>query len=103
MSLHNGSSRMAHNLDRFAFNSDFEDIAGEAARLNVSAQTIRMYWDWYGAEEVAVMTRAGMKSMPAYEYEIRWQIHGEKVERYRQLELAFPAPTNHYAYERRGW
>jgi|GEM_PF-5222575 len=102
MSFHNGSSQMAHNLDRFAFTSDFENITGEAARLNVSPRTVRMYLDWYGDQLVTVSTKAGMNSMPAYEAEIRWQVLGEKVRRYQQLELAFPVP-NHYAYERRGW
>jgi hypothetical protein len=52
--------------------------------------------------DTQVNTKTGMTSMPAYEAEIRWQVLGEKVARYQQLELAFPA-TNHYAYERRGW
>lgn len=62
-----------------------------------------MYLDWYGDATVTVVSKAGMRAMPAYEYEIRWQIHGERFKRYQQLELAFPVPQNHYAYERRGW
>jgi hypothetical protein len=48
MCLHSGSSAMAHNLDRFSFQAEFEDIAGEAARLNVDTDTLRCYMDWYG-------------------------------------------------------
>jgi hypothetical protein len=103
MSFHNGSSHMAHNLDRFGINSDFEDVAGEAVRLNVSPHTVRMYVDWYGAEPVTVTTRAGLTSMPAYELYLRRDELGERVRRWQQLELAFPAPRNHYAYELRGW
>ncbi len=103
MSLHNGSSQMAHNLDRFAFNSDFEDITAEAARLKVTVSTLRMYREWYGDQPVTVITKAGMTSMPAYEAEIRWQVLGEKVTRFHQLELPFPVTANHYVYERRGW
>jgi hypothetical protein len=43
-----------------------------------------------------------MKSMPAYEAEIRWQVLGEKFRILHQMELAFPA-SNQYAYELRGW
>jgi hypothetical protein len=103
MSLHNGSSRMAHNLDRFSFDTAFEDIAGEAARLDVGADTVRMYLDWYGDQPVTVVGKAGMTSMPAFEAEIRAQVHGERIRRYRQLELAIPVSQNHYAYEVRGW
>ena len=102
MSMHNGSSNMAHNLDRFSFDSDFEDVAIAAARLKVTIHTVRMYMDWYGEEPVTVISKCGMQSMPAYEAEIRWQQLGEKVRIICQLELPFPA-TNQYAYERRGW
>jgi len=93
---------MAHNLDRFSFDNKFEQIAADAARLNVSTRTVRMYLDWYGEEPVTVISKCGMQSMPAYEAEIRWQQLGEKVRVLRQLELTFSA-TNHYAYERRGY
>ena len=102
MALHNGSSQMAHNLDRFSFDSKYEQVAADAARLNVSTQTVRMYLDWYGEQPVTVIGKCGMQSMPAYEAEIRWQQLGEKVRVLRQLELTFPA-THQYAYERRGW
>jgi hypothetical protein len=93
---------MAHNLDRFSFDNKFEQVAADAARLNVSAHTIRMYLDWYGEQPVTVISKCGMQSMPAFEAEIRWQQLGEKVRVLRQMELSFPA-TNQYAYERRGW
>ena len=102
MSLHNGSSQMAHNLDRFSFDSDFEDVAIAAAHLQVTTQVVRKYLDWYGEEPVTVVRKTGMASMPAYEAEIRWQVLGEKVRIIRQMELPFPA-SHQYAYERRGW
>ncbi len=102
MAMHNGSSSMAHNLDRFSFDSKFEQIAADAARLNVSTRTVRIYLDWYGEQQVTVISQCGMQSMPAYEAEIRWQQLGEKVRVLRQMGLTFPA-TNQYAYERRGW
>ena len=102
MAMHNGSSSMAHNLDRFSFDSKHEQIAADAARLNVSARTVRMYLDWYGDQAVTVVTRCGMQSMPAFEAEIRWQQLGEKVRVLRQMELSFPA-SHQYSYERRGW
>ncbi len=73
MSLHNGSRQMAHNLDRFSFNNDFEDIVGEAGRLNVPIDTLRLYLDWYGQEPVTVIIRRGKAIMPAFEAEIRWR------------------------------
>jgi hypothetical protein len=102
MSLHNGSSQMAHNLDRFSCNSKFEQIAADALRLNVPARTVRMYLSWYGEQPVTVVSKCGMQSMPAFEAEIRWQQLGEKVRILRQLELSFPA-THQYAYDGRGW
>ena len=102
MTWHNGSSRMAHNLDRFS-HSDFEAVAVAAARFNLDTDTVHMYLDWYGDQPVTVVGKAGMKSMPAFEAEIRAQIHGERIRRYRQLALAIPVPQNHYTYEVRGW
>jgi hypothetical protein len=102
MAMHNGSSSMAHNLDRFSFDSKHEQIAADAARLNVSARTVRMYLDWYGEQPVTVISKRGTQSMPAFEAQIRWQQLGEKVRVLRQMELSFPA-GNQYAYERRGW
>jgi hypothetical protein len=81
MSLHTGSSTLAHHLDRFALRVDFEDIAGEAARLGVSADTLRCYLDWYGEEPVTVTARNRLTTMPAYEAELRWQVLGEKIRR----------------------
>jgi hypothetical protein len=83
MSLHTGSSIMAHNLDRFSYQAEFEDIAGEAARLDVSADTVRMYLDWYGSQLVTVKGRTGVNSMPAYEAEIRWQVLGERIKAFQ--------------------
>lgn len=102
MSLHNGSSQMAHNLDRFAINSAFEDVTGEAARLQVSTQTVRMYLDWYGDQPVTIVDKAGMISMPAYEARLRQDIFGEPLKHMKQLALDFPT-SNHYCYEHRGW
>jgi hypothetical protein len=79
MFLHAGSSAMAHNLDRFSFCADFEDIAGEAARLNVPIDTLRRYLDWYGEEPVNVITRSEKTTMPAFEAEVRWQVLGERI------------------------
>ena len=93
---------MAHNLDRFSFSSDFEDVAGDAARLGVTPRTVRLYRDWYGEQPVTVVTKAGMQALPAYEAELRCQVLGERLTRARQLELALPVAANHYDYERRG-
>ena len=79
MSLHTGSSAMAHNLDRSSFRADFEDVAGEAARLNVPIDTLRCYLDWYGKEQVTVIIRRGKATMPAFEAEVRWQFLGERI------------------------
>jgi hypothetical protein len=81
MSLHAGSSALAHNLDRFSFRAEFEDIAGEAARLNVPIDTLRIYLDWYGDDPTAVSVRGRITWMPAYEAELRWQELGERVRR----------------------
>jgi hypothetical protein len=81
MSLHAGSSALAHNLDRFSFQAEFEDIAGEAARLNVPIDTLRTYLDWYGDGPTAVSVKGRVTQMPAYEAEIRWQVLGERVRR----------------------
>lgn len=102
MSLHNGSSSMAHNLDRFSFDNKFEQIAADAARLQTTPATVRMYLDWYGEEPVTVVSKRGMKSMPAYEAEIRWQVLCEKIRILYQMELTFPT-SNQYVYELRGW
>ena len=79
MSLHTGSSAMAHNLDRFDIRADFELVAAEAARLKVEPETVRLYREWYGDELVIVKGRGLVSRMPAYEAEIRWQVLGEKV------------------------
>ena len=77
-------------------------IAADAARLQTSPTTVRKYLDWYGEQPVTVVNKRGMKSMPAYEAEIRWQVLGEKFRILRQMELALPV-SNQYAYEQRGW
>lgn len=79
MTLHAGSCAMAHHLDRFSCQAEFEDIAGEAARLDVCPDTVRLYLDWYGDQPVTVIGKVGMMSMPAYEAEIRWQVLGERI------------------------
>jgi hypothetical protein len=89
MSLHRGSAQIAHNLDRFGF-SNFELIAGEAARLGVSAEAVRDYLDLYG-DEVLPVRQVRMVSftprrysvtqieMPAYEARIRQDVLGERL------------------------
>jgi len=79
---------MAHNLDRFSF-TDFESTHGEAARLKVQSDTLTMYRDWYGESDVLTCCAKGrLKTMPAYEFEIRRQVHGEKLRKVVQLEMA---------------
>ena len=85
MSLHNGSSRMAHNLDRFSFDTTFEDIAGEAARLDVGTDTVRMYLDWYGDQPVTVVGKAGMKYAlihVSYRRELKFDIPTTPLDRF---------------------
>ena len=101
MHLHNGSRQWAHNLDRFGFAPTFEDLAVESARLNVETATVRLYIDWYGEEPVTVLSRGGAASMPAYEAEIRAQVHGERLVRVEQAALPFTA--DHYSRDLRGW
>ena len=79
MSLHNGSSVLAHNLDRFDFCSDFELVAAEAARLNVAPETIRFYRDRYGDGPASVTIRGLVSRMPVYEFQIRRWILGERI------------------------
>jgi hypothetical protein len=87
MSLHTGSRKLAHNLDRFSF-YDFETVAGEAARLGVSAEVVEMYMDWYGDSALTVRRvrmvrftprRYAVKtiSLPAYEAHLRQEMLGE--------------------------
>jgi hypothetical protein len=79
MSLHSGSSALAHNLDRFDARCDFELVATESARLNVEPETIRRYRDLYGNEPVIVRVKGLVSQMPAYEAEVRFQLLGERV------------------------
>lgn len=79
MSLHTGSSALAHNLDRFDIRADFELVAAESARLNVGPETIRLYREWYGDEPVTVTIKELVSQMQAYEAEIRWQILGDRI------------------------
>jgi hypothetical protein len=79
MSLHSGSSALAHNLDRFDFRSDFELVAAEAARLQVGPGTVRLYRDWYGNALMNVAIKRSVYRMPAYEARIRSQILGEPI------------------------
>lgn len=102
MSLHGGSSAMAHNLDRFRLGSDFELGMGEAIRLSVLSETLALYHEWYGDEKVTVIDGDGcLRSLPAYEVAIRQQVHGESFIPVRQLGLELPQ-ANHYERERRG-
>ena len=79
MSLHTGSSTLAHNLDRFDSRSDFELAAAEAARLNVVPETVRFYRDRYGDETVSVIAKGLASRVPAYEFQIRRWILGEPI------------------------
>ena len=79
MSLHTGSSTLAHNLDRFDFRSDFELVAAEAARLDVVPETVRFYRDRYGDESVTVTIRGLASRMPVYEFHIRRWMLGERI------------------------
>jgi len=88
MSLHTGSSMLAHNLDRFDFRADFELAAAEAARLNVAPETIRFYRDRYGDEPAIVITKGLASRMPAYEFQIRRWILGERIELVSQVANA---------------
>jgi len=85
MSLHTGSSALAHNLDRFDFRSDFELAAAEAARLNVVPETVRFYRDRYGDEFVIVTSKGLVSRMPAYEFHIRRWILGERIRPIQQV------------------
>ena len=79
MSVHSGSSAMAHNLDRFDFHSDFEMIAAEAARLKVEPGTGRFYRDRYGDEPVVITVKGLASQLPAYEFHIRRWVLGERI------------------------
>lgn len=79
MSLHTGSSMLAHNLDRFDFRADFELAAAEAARLNVAPETVRFYRDRYGDIPMVVTVKKQIYRLPAYEYHIRRWILGESI------------------------
>lgn len=79
MSLHSGSHGLAHNLDRFAFRSDFELVAAEAVRLQVAPETIRFYRDRYGDEPVVITTNGLVSRIPAYEFQIRRWMLGERI------------------------
>jgi hypothetical protein len=79
MSLHTGSSTLAHNLDRFDLHADFELAAAEAARLNVTPETIRFYRDRYGDIPTVVRVKKQNSRVPAYEYHIRLWILGEPI------------------------
>jgi hypothetical protein len=79
MSLHSGSSALAHNLDRFDFRADFELVAASAARLNVETQIVRMYCDWYGKQSILVTIYGQEVRIPAFEAHIRWQILGHPI------------------------
>jgi hypothetical protein len=88
MSLHTGSSALAHNLDRFDIRADFELVAADAARLKVEPEVIRSYRDWYGDEPVIVKVKGLVSRMPAYEAEVRWQMLGERIRFVEQVANA---------------
>jgi hypothetical protein len=79
MSLHSGSSALAHNLDRFDIHADFELAAAEAARLHVEPETVRLYRSWYGDELVIVKSKGLVSRMPVYEAQIRLWMLGERI------------------------
>jgi hypothetical protein len=79
MSLHAGSSALAHNLDRFDLRSDFELVSAEAAKLDVEPETVRFYRDRYGDELVVVTIKGLTSRMPAFEFQIRRWILGEWI------------------------
>jgi hypothetical protein len=79
MSLHSGSSALAHNLDRFDFRADFELVAAAASRLQVEPGTVRLYREWYGDELVIVKFKGLVSRMPAYEAQVRRWILGERI------------------------
>ena len=81
MSLHTGSSIMAHQLNRFSARADFEDITGEAARLAVEPHTVRLYQRWYGDQPVLIRQRGTYYWIPAYEVSLRRDVFGEKLVR----------------------
>ena len=89
MSLHSGSRKLAHNLDRFSL-SNFEEVAGEAARLGVSMGAVRRYMDWYGDGSLTVQqVRSNghgprrqivtTTQLPAYEVRLRQDLLGERL------------------------
>ena len=88
MSLHTGSSTLAHNLDRFDFRSDFELVATEAARLDVAPGTIRFYRDRYGDKPITVTAKGLASQMPIYEFQIRRWILGERIHLVQQVANA---------------
>lgn len=79
MSLCNGSSALAHNLDRFNIHSDFELVAAEAARLKVEPEVVRRYRDVYGDEPTIVKIKGLMLRVPAYEAQLRRWMLGEQI------------------------
>ena len=90
MTLHTGSRNLAHNLDRFSFSSNFEEVAGEAARLGVSAEDVELYMDWYGDDMLTVQQArlltltprryaVKMVVLPAYEVHLRKHVFGEHL------------------------
>jgi hypothetical protein len=85
MSLHAGSSALAHNLDRFDCRADFELVSAEAARLNVAPETIRFYRDRYGDKLVTVTAKGAPSQMPIYEVQIRRWILGERIRAIQQV------------------
>ena len=89
MTLHQGSAQMAHNLDRLSAR-DFETIAGEAARLGVSARAVEMYMDLFGEDTLPVRQvrlirwsprryTVTTSELPAYEAHIRQDLLGERL------------------------
>ena len=88
MSLHTGSSALAHSLDRFDSRADFELVAAEAARLNVAPETVRFYCDRYGDEPSIVITKGLASRVPAYEFQIRRWILGEQIHLVSQVANA---------------
>jgi hypothetical protein len=82
MQLQTGSSHQAHSLDRFTRRADVvttEDVAIQAALLDVDVTTAHTYLDWYGAQVVSVRTHSGVQQMPRYAAYLLADRHGQPV------------------------
>lgn len=87
--FHSGSTQMAQNLNRFG-RSQFEENYVEAARLKVTVPTLEMYRDWYGDEQITVIDGHGLVHgcWPSYEFHIRKDVWGQKLNAIKQMQMA---------------